>query len=151
MKILLPFLLLPSLVLAQAPEEQTSAPPSFDQFKKTMGPIIEKTLPTMKETRECVSKAESKEDMEKCMNAMAQKVQEIQQQSGGQGKAVTSKTPDDFKWTPENKKMMLTGMDRSIKRNTAIHECLGTSNTREEADNCMRTKMPMKKIQKKVQ
>lgn len=143
MKILLPFLLLPSLVLAQeAPEGQTPEPPNFDQFKQTMLPVIEKSLPTMKETRECVSQADSKEAVEKCMNAMAEKAQEIQKEFGGEGKAVTSKIPEDFKWDPETKKAMLAEMDRSLKQNTAVKECLSKSNTREEMGGCMRAKLP---------
>lgn len=151
MKYLLPFFLLPSLALAQAPETQTPAPegqmqaPTFDQFKQSIQPIMEKSLPVMKETRECINKANSKEDVEKCMNAMAEKVKEIQKQAGGQGKEVTSKAPDDFKWNPETKQMMLKNMDRSIKQNTAMQECLGKSNNREEMGNCIRSKLPAPK------
>ena len=156
MKKLLPFLLLPGLVLAQAPEQapegeapdpkgQTPAPPSFDQFKQAMLPIIDKSLPAMKETRECVSQADSKEAVEKCMNAMAEKAKEIQKQSGGEGKEVTSKVPEDFEWTPETKQMMLSNMDRSIKQNTAMQECLSSSGNREEMATCIRAKLPAPK------
>ena len=151
MKYLLPFFLLPSLALAQAPEGQTQAPeaqvqgPTFDQFKQSMQPIMEKSLPAMQETRQCINKANSKEDVEKCMNTMAERVKEIQKQAGGQEKAVTSKAPDDFKWNPETKEMMLKNMDRSIKQNTAMLECLGKSGNREEMGSCMRSKLPAPK------
>ncbi len=160
---LLLLILLPGLVLAQppqgqplqeqmpaAPKGQMPTPPPFDEFKKTMSPMVEKTLPAMKETRECVSKAESKEAVEKCVNAMAQKAQEIQKQAGKPGTAVARKMPADFEWTPERKQMMLKQMDLSITRNSAMHECLGQSNTREEMDTCMRSEVPMKKIRKEV-
>jgi len=143
MKKLLPFLLLPSIVMAQeAPQKQMPAPPSFDQFKQTLLPVIEKSLPTMKETRECVSQADSKEAVEKCMNAMAQKAQQIQKEFGGKAKAVTSNVPEGFEWNPETKKMMLSNMDRSIKQNTAMHYCLGKSTTREEMGGCIQAKLP---------
>jgi hypothetical protein len=149
MKYLLPLLLLPSLALAQppAPQGQSQQPPDFNAFKQSMQPVIEKSLPAMKETRECVSKAQTQEDVKKCMQAMAKKAQAIKEELAGSSDTppVASKVPDDFKWDPETKKLMLQNMDRSIKMNTSMQECLGKSSTREEMGECMRSKMPVRK------
>lgn len=147
MKKLLPLFLLPSLVLAQTPGEEPPAPPSFDRFKEVMTPKVEQALPALQSSHECIKKAESKEDVEACMNAMAQ---EIQKQSGKEGQAPVQKAPDSFKWTPEAKHALLARMEQTIKQNTAMLECLKASNTKEEMDGCMRAKLPMPQQQKKT-
>jgi hypothetical protein len=144
-------LVLPTLALAQAPEGQVqpqSQPPTFAEFKQQMQPVIEHSLPAMHKMRECVSKANSKQATEACMQIMAENIQALQKKMGApagaqsQGMPPMDKFPEGFEWNDQVKQKMLRNMDRAIVQNTAMQECLQNSNTKEEMGNCMRSKMP---------
>ena len=147
MKSLLPlFLLLPSLTFAQPPAGQ-GQPPSFEEFKKGMQPVIAESLPSMKKTRACLGKAASKADVEKCMQEMAAMAQDMQKKLGmpagsGPSPAEAAQPPEGFEWNEETKKSTLQNMDMSITQSEAMLECLKASNTADEMNSCMRSKMP---------
>ena len=155
MKYLATLLFLPTLVLAQAPENQAQPqqtphpqPVSFEQYKKSMQPIVEQSLPLMRETRECVSKATTQEATEECMLTNTKKVFAMQEKMGGptaqtqQDPVKLSKFPEGFEWNLEANQKILHNMDNAIQRNTIALECMSVSNSREEMANCMRSKMP---------
>ena len=153
MKYLATLLFLPALALAEAPEgqpqpQQPPQPPSFEQYKASMQPILEQSLPLIRETRECVSKADSKEATEECMLTNTKKVLAMQEKMGGpmahtqQDPVKLSKFPEDFEWKPEVNQKILQNLDNAIQRNSAALDCLSGSNTREEMAACMRSKMP---------
>lgn len=142
MKYLLPILLLPSLAFAEPPEEQMKAP-SFEQYKSTMQPVLQDSLPAIKETRACVNKASSKEEFVKCVKIMEGKARATRKKMGvTEDKTPTTELPDDFEWNAQTKESMLKDIDRSIQYNSALQECLGKSNTGEEMGNCMSSKAP---------
>lgn len=149
MKYFIPFFLLPTLTLA-APQEEKMEGPSFGQFKEKMQPVIEQSLPAMKKTRACISKANSKDDVDKCMKTMAEMAKSMQKQlgmpegmpKGGPSEEEISKAKKDFEWDEETKSKMLMHMDRSIKQSDAMQECLGKSKTGEEMNSCMQNKAP---------
>ena len=155
MKYLLSLFFLPSLALAQAPsaspeqmqpppsseQKQQMQPPPFDEKKAQMQPMFEKSLPAMKQTRECVAKAKSKEEVEECMNTMAEMAKEFQKQTGVQGPSPTTEAPEGFEWNEQTKQSMLKSMDVSIRRTNFTLECLGQSNNSGEMGNCMRRKL----------
>ncbi len=150
MKYLMPLVLLPTLAFA-APQEEMKGP-SFEQFKQTMQPAIEQSLPDMKKGRACISKAESKEDVEACMKAMAEMARKAKKKlgmpedmpKGGPSEEEISKAKKDFEWNEETKSQMLMHMDRSIQQNGAMLECLGKSKTGEEMTSCMQKIKPAK-------
>ena len=144
MKYLLPFLILPTLVMAQAPEGQMQAP-SFQQIKQSMLPVIEESLPGMKKARACLSKADALPDVEKCMKTMAEMAQATQKKlgmpAGQKPSADIGKPPEGFEWNAETKKNMLSNIDRSIEQNSVMLECMKKSNSNDEMNECMSSKM----------
>jgi hypothetical protein len=155
MKYLAALLFLPAIALAQAPEGQPQSQQqpqpkalSFEEYKKAMLPALEESLPVMHQTRECVSKAASKEATEQCMITNAEQVVAFQKKLG----APTGETPLDpqklgrfpqgFEWNEDVNKSMLQKMDQAIQFNTVKQECLQTSATTEEMKACMGSKWP---------
>jgi hypothetical protein len=102
----------------------------------------------MRETRECVSKATTKEATEECMLINTKKVLALQEKMGGptaqtqQDPVKLSKFPEDFEWNEGVNQTILQNMDTAIQRNTTALECMSVSNSREEMANCLRSKMP---------
>jgi hypothetical protein len=149
MKYFLALLVLPALASAQAPEGQ-GQPPSFDQFRQAMLPVIEQSLPAMQQTRECVAQSDSKEATVECMQKMADMARSLQAKMGAPAGAGATpppanemvKPPEGFEWNQETKQRMLQEMDRSIQQSVAMQECLQGSKTGEEMGNCMRSKQP---------
>jgi hypothetical protein len=145
MKYLLPILLLPSLAFAEPPEGQMKTP-SFEQYKSTMQPVLQDSLPAIKETRACMNKASSKEEFVKCVKIMEDKARATRNKMGiPEDKTPTTKVPDDFEWNAKTKESILKDIDRSIQYNSALQECLGKSKTDEEMGNCMGSKAPASK------
>ena len=146
MKYLAVVLFLPALALAQTQQAQPQAP-SFEEFKQFMQPALAQSLPLMKETRDCLEKAATKETTEQCIIDNAKKVIALQQKLGGsaapppQDPEKIGRFPEGFEWNQEVKQQMLEKMDRAINFNTVQQECLGHSNSKEEMDECMRSKL----------
>lgn len=154
MKYFAVLMFLPALAMAQQPPSGTQTqpqPPTFEEYKQAMQPAIEQSLPIMRETRDCLEKADTKEATEQCMVTNAEKVISLQQKLGAptteapQDPQEMGKLPEDFEWNDEVKKKLLENMDRAIEFNTIKQECLGGSDTKEEMGTCMRSKMPAKK------
>jgi hypothetical protein len=142
------FLLLPTLAMAQPSAGQGQAP-SFEEFKKGMQPVLTESLPSMKKTRACLAKAASNADVEKCMQEMMVMAKALQKKLGmpdapGKNPAEMTKPPEGFEWNEEAKRNMLNNMDQSIQQSEAMHECLKASNTADEMNSCMRSKMSVR-------
>lgn len=144
MRSLIPLLFLPTLALAQAPEQQG---PPFEQIKENMLKVFQHSLPAMKQTKDCVSKAGSTADVEGCMKAMADSAKAIQEQMGMPGGPPPdapdmTKAPADFVWNDETKAQMLQQIDFSIQQGESMQECLQSGTTAEEVSSCMQSKRP---------
>jgi len=112
-----------------------------------MLPVLKESLPPMKKTRACLSKADTKSDVEECMKTMADMARAMQKRMGmpkwaKQPPPGIGKPPKGFEWNAKTKANMLGNMDRSIAQSSAMLECLGKSNTGDEMKSCMRAKIP---------
>jgi hypothetical protein len=144
-------LFLPSLVAAQQPPPggapQMDPQKFFEQSKQKMLPMMEKSIPAMKETRLCLEKAEDQASFEKCAEIMTAMEKEIREKMGPvpgmpEGQNAPTKGPEDIEFTPETKKNMMMFLDRSIMIGTAMQKCFNQSSTADQMQSCMQAARP---------
>ena len=151
MKWLLASLLLPSIAFAQQPApppgEQVDPQQYFELSKSTMLPMMEKSLPAMEETRECLGEAEDETAFKKCVAIMTALEQEMQAKMGPVPgmpgmPPVQSKEPQEIEFNAENKNNMLRFLDRSIVLGAALQKCFSSSDTVDQMQSCMQAEKP---------
>ena len=151
MKWLLASLLLPSIAFAQQPApppgEQMDPQQFFEQSKRTMLPMMEKSLPAMQETKACLGKAEDEAAFKKCVAIMTDLEKEMQAKMGPVpgmpgGQPPQMKEPKEIEFNAENKKNMLMFLDRSIAVGSALQKCFSSSDTVEQMRSCMQAAKP---------
>jgi hypothetical protein len=146
---LLLFLLFPAIALAEpsGPVGQIDPQQIFEQSKQMMLPMIEESLPVMKEARSCLEAAQSKDDLKACSELMAELQRKMSSRMGpamglSESKEPSMRQPVDIEWNEEVKKNMLIYLDRSILVGTAMQECLNQSSGMEQMQQCMEAKRP---------
>ncbi|MBT2969326.1 MAG: hypothetical protein KME56_18590 [Candidatus Thiodiazotropha sp. (ex Ctena orbiculata)] len=140
-------LLLPSLAVAQPPGAQMDPQQFFEQSKQKMLPMMDKSVPAMKETKSCLEKAEDQAAFEKCSEIMIAMEKEIKEKMGPvpgmpEGPKGPTKGPKDIQFTPEAKQNMLQFLDRSIMIGMAMQKCFTQSDTADEMQRCMQAARP---------
>ncbi len=144
MKYLPLLLLMPIVALAQPPAGQMDPQLIFEQTKKMMLPIMDETLPTMREARSCLQGADDQAAFEKCAEVMVALDKKMRERMGPATGAKTPPMtdPKDIEWTPETKEKMLKFLDNSITVGSAMSDCLNQSTGMEQMQQCMQAKKP---------
>jgi hypothetical protein len=119
----------------------------FEQSKKMMLPMIEESLPVMKEARSCLQAAQSKDDLQVCTELMAALQKKMQARMGPamgmpEGEQPPVKDAKEVEWNEATKKNMLMFLDRSILVGSAMQECLTQSSGMGQMQQCMESKRP---------
>jgi hypothetical protein len=142
MKYLPLLLLIPVVALAQPPAGHIDPQQIFEQSKKMMLPIMEETLPTMREARSCLQGAEDQAAFEKCAEVMVALDKKMRERMGPATSAKTPpmSNPKDIEWNAETKEKMLKFLDNSITVGTAMSDCLNQSTGMEQMQQCMQAK-----------
>ncbi len=144
MKWLITTLLFPALAFAQQPPGGAAQPMNpqqqFEMSKKMMLPAIEKSLPALQETKQCLGTASDAESFQKCIAIMTDLEKQMRAEIGG-----APNTPDQqhpaakpIEYTEQNKSNMLKFIDQSIIVGQAMKQCFNTSTTGEQMDTCMK-------------
>ncbi len=150
------FLMLPALALAQPPGQpmpQMDPQQFFEQSKKMMLPMVEDSLPTMREARACLEKADDQAAFDECSKIMAELQKKMQARMGPlhgmpedqqppQGAEPPMQEPKQIEWNEQTKKNMLQFLDRSILMGDAMKDCLQKSGNLEQMQQCMQAKRP---------
>ncbi|MCU7854627.1 MAG: hypothetical protein KZQ79_02875 [Candidatus Thiodiazotropha sp. (ex Lucinoma borealis)] len=142
------FLLLPALAFAQQPVgTQMDQQQFFEQSKQKMLPMMEKSIPAMKETKLCLEKVEDQAGFEKCAEIMTAMEKEIKARMGPvpgmpEGQTAPVKSPKDIKFNAETKKSMMQFLDRSIMIGSVMTKCFTASSTMEQMQSCMQAARP---------
>ena len=140
-------LLLPTLALAQPPASQMDPQQFFEQTKQMMLPMMQETLPAMREARGCLQAANDQAAFEECAQIMVELDKKMRKRMGPapgmpQGEEPPMKDPKDIEWTEEAKSNMLQFLDRSITIGSAMSDCLTQSGTMEQMQQCMQSNQP---------
>ena len=152
MRFLSLLLLIPGLALAQPPAGQMDPQQFFEQSKKMMLPMMEESLPAMKEARACLEKADDQSSFESCAEIMAELDKKMRSRMGGmmppgaqaRHEEKPMKDPKDIEWNAETKKDMLFFLDQSITVGQAMTKCFKQSSTMEQMQQCSMSVMPRK-------
>ncbi|MCU7904795.1 MAG: hypothetical protein KZQ76_02875 [Candidatus Thiodiazotropha sp. (ex Epidulcina cf. delphinae)] len=149
MKLFPLILLLPSLVFAQQQPPRGEMDPQqfFEASKKSMLPMMEKSLPALQQTRACLEKAGDQAAFDKCaeiMTAMEKAIREKMEPMPGlpEGQAAPTGGPVDIEFNIKTKKSMMQFLDRSIMIGSAMKQCFSESDTMEQMQNCMQASRP---------
>ncbi len=147
MKIAAVLLLAPVIALAQQPPQQgmprgpqgqMDQAEILKQMQQHMLPVLEESLPNMREMRACVAASNNKEDLTKC----AEMMRAFQRQMMPPGSQMPPPNPEaeqpDIEWSPEIKQQILAGIDQSITQTAAMKGCLESSSSPEQMNQCMR-------------
>jgi hypothetical protein len=141
-------LLLPSLAVAQQPGAPVDQQKFFEESKQRMLPMMEKSIPAMKQTKSCLEKANDQAAFEKCSEIMTTMETEIKERMGPvpgmpeEGQQAPTKSPKDIQFTPEVKANMLKFLERSIMIGTAMQKCFTQSSTADQMRSCMQAARP---------
>ncbi|MCU7813093.1 MAG: hypothetical protein KZQ77_17955 [Candidatus Thiodiazotropha sp. (ex Notomyrtea botanica)] len=146
MRILSLLLLIPSLAMAQPPTGQMDPQQIFEQSKQMMLPMMEESLPAMKEAKACLQKADDQSSFESCAEIMADLDKKMRARMGAMpgNQDQPMKDPKDIEWNAETKKNMLHFLDRSILIGTAMSDCFKQSSSMEQMQKCSQASMPKK-------
>jgi hypothetical protein len=151
MKIIYLLLLLPAMALAQPQGGQMDPQQFFEQTKQMMLPMMEESLPVMKEARGCLSKADDQSAFEDCAEIMAELDKKMRARAqamlppGMQPREQPSmKDPKEIEWNDKTKKEMLGFLDQSITVGEAMTKCFKQSSTVEQMQQCSMAAMPKK-------
>lgn len=150
------FLMLPALAMAQPPGQpmpQVDPQQIFEQSKQMMLPMVEESLPTMREARDCLGKAESQSDFENCSKIMEELQKKLHARMGPmpdmpegqqppQGAEPPMQERKPIEWNEQTKQNMLKFLDRSILMGDAMKECLQKSADMDQMQQCMQSKRP---------
>ncbi len=150
------FLMLPALAMAQPPGQpmpQMDPQQIFEQSKKMMLPMVEESLPTMREARACLEKAEDQADFEGCAKIMEELQKKLHARMGPmpdmpegqqppQGAEPPKPEQKPIEWNDQTKKNMLQFLDRSILMGDAMKDCLQKSGSMDQMQQCMQAKRP---------
>lgn len=137
MKSLLPLLLVPTMVVAQAPAPgQFDEQQMFQQLKAGMLPMMEKSLPVMKQLQACIQKSQNTPDLNKCVDIMAGFQKEMVAAMGVPGQTPEPPRPE-LEWSEQLKAEMLQDIGKSMQETAATRDCLAASNSGSEMDDCM--------------
>ncbi|MET0065154.1 MAG: hypothetical protein ABW076_02300 [Candidatus Thiodiazotropha sp.] len=148
MKWLITTLLLPGLAFAQQPAPAGGQPidpqQRFEMSKKLMLPVIEKSLPALEETQQCLQQAGDAGSFQKCVAIMNDLEKQMRQELGSaQGTppgapAQEQPAPKPIEYNEQNKSNMLKFLSQSIAAGQAMKQCFSTSATGEQMDSCMK-------------
>lgn len=143
-------LLMPSLVLAQPQGGEVDQQKFFEESKQRMLPMMEKSIPAMKKTRECLEKADNQAAFEKCAEIMTAMEKEIKERMGPipgtpEGQQAPENRPKDIEFTPTTKNNMMKFLARSIMIGTAMQHCFSQSATADQMRSCMEAARPRPK------
>jgi len=145
MKYLSLLMLLPTVALAQPPAPQMDSKLFFEEAKKMMRPMMEESLPAMRQTRACMENADDQATFEKCAAIMVEVEKKVRAQMGpgarmpkGQGPVPTD--PKDVKWNKITKARTLKSLDRSIAMGDAMNDCMNQSTSMEQYQQCVQAK-----------
>ena len=148
MKWLLTTLLVPTLVLAQPPgqgEGQIDPQQHFEQSKKAMLPVIDKSIPAMQETKSCLNQAKDQAAFQKCVDIMVALEQEMQAKMGRGGAAkAQSQQPKKIEFNEQNRQNMQKFLDQSILVGQALKKCFNSSQSPDQMSSCMKAAQPQK-------
>ena len=97
----------------------------FEKVKSGMPKMVE----AMKFGKKCLGKAESKSEAKTCMDKIDVMIKE-----SGIGEEDTQE--EDFTWSPEDKKQMLTEIDEGIKEMEGRLPCIEKANNMMDMMNC---------------
>lgn len=147
MRFLAILLLLPALALAQQTTPQRGQQQFYEQTKKMMLPMIQESLPAMREARSCLRAAVDQVAFEKCAGIMQELDEKMRARLGPapdmqDGQAPPVKDPKEIEWNAETKKNMLQYLDHSITVGNAMSDCLNQSGTMQQMQQCMQSKKP---------
>ena len=165
MKIAATLLLIPVVALAQAPTQQAPGQgpgqgpgqkidrsKMLEHMKQSMLPMMERSLPEMEKTRQCVQASSNTAELKQCAEIMQafqkRMIAEMAPPPGARGPAgapppgASAAAPPaqqmpEIEWSPEKRDEIAQGLEMSIKQATAMSGCLRSSNTPEEMDACM--------------
>jgi hypothetical protein len=144
-------LLLPVIALAQPPGGQIDPQQFFEQSKQMLLPMMEESLPVMKEARSCLAKADDQSSFEDCAEIMAELDKQMRARMeatmppGMQPKQqAPMKDPKEIEWNEKTKKEMLGFLDQSITVGQAMSNCFKQSSTVEQMQQCSMAAMPRK-------
>lgn len=135
-------LLVPTLAMAQPPAMQMDPQQFFEQSKAKMQPMMEESLPAMKETLTCMQKAEDQAAYETCAELMAALDKKMRAKMGmpanmPEKSQSAMKDPKGLEWNEENKQKMLMFLERSIAVGTAMNDCFNKSTTMDQMQQCI--------------
>lgn len=137
MKLLLPLLLAPALVVAQAPTPgQFDEQQMFQHLKGTMLPMMEKSLPVMKQLQACIQQSQNTPDLNKCVDIMTAFQKDMVATMGVPGQTPEPPRPE-VEWSEQLKAEMLQDIGKSMQETAATRDCLAASNNGGEMDDCM--------------
>lgn len=147
MRFLAILLLLPILAVAQPTAPQMDQQQFYEQTKKMMLPMIQESLPAMREARSCLQAADDQDAFEKCAGIMQELDKKMRARLGPvpgmqEGQAPPVKDPKEIEWNAETKKNMLRYLDHSITVGNAMSDCLDQSSTMQQMQQCMQSKKP---------
>jgi hypothetical protein len=151
MKIIYLLLLFPVMALAQPPAGQMDQQQFFEQSKQMLLPMMEESLPVMKEARGCLAKADDQSAFEDCAEIMAELDKKMRARMeammppGMQPRHESPvKDPKEIEWNEKTKKEMLGFLDQSISVGQAMSDCFRKSTTVEQMQQCSVAVMPKK-------
>ena len=145
MKYLSLLMLLPTVALAQPPASQVNSKLFFEEAKKMMRPMVEESLPAMRQTRACMESADDQAAFEKCAEIMTEMEKKVRAQMGPgvqmpQGRGPMAKDPKEVKWNKITKARTLKSLDRSIAMGDAMNDCMNQSASMEQYQQCLEAK-----------
>ncbi|MES9884920.1 MAG: hypothetical protein ABW185_29095 [Sedimenticola sp.] len=138
MKYLLPFLIAPAIVFAQAPGQgKMSKQDYFGGIKGRMQQVMALTIPAMEQTQGCLQQAEERSALNGCIDIMAGVQRKMMSpRAAGHGAQAVPKRPD-IEWSEEIKGKMLKDLERALAESKATSGCFDTSTTSDQMDACM--------------
>jgi len=143
MKLTLPLLLLaPTLLFAQSAPPQGDPQQMFDQAKKTMLPMIQKSLPAMEKTQSCIQKSANTDDLNKCVGMMLEYQKQMAEMAGKSAPKMPTPESLNLQWSEELKGQIVADIGKSIERTGILKGCLESSFTNEEMGACIQKSMP---------
>jgi hypothetical protein len=140
-------LLLPSLAMAQQPGLQVDQQQFFEESKRKMLPMMEKSIPAMKQTKSCLEKVNDQTGFDKCNEIMMAMEKEIKERMGPvpgmpEDQQAPTKSPKDIKYSPEVSNNMMKFLERSIMIGAAMQKCFTQSSTADQMRSCMQAAKP---------
>jgi hypothetical protein len=146
MKWLLTTLLVPTLALAQPSEQgtgQMDPQQDFDQSKKAMLPVIDKSIPAMQETKTCLNQAKDQAAFQKCVDIMISLEQEMRAKMGRGG--AQQQPAKKIEFNEQNRQNMQKFLDQSILVGQALKKCFNSSQSPDQMASCMEAAQPKQK------